>query len=197
MNITEVDINSIFPYDKNPRKIPTKAIEMVKESLKNFGWQQPIVVDDKNVIIVGHTRYESAKSLGMQKVPVCVAKLTKEQADAYRIADNRVNEETGWNYNFLQDELNRLMEKQVDLNITGFTSDELDRMFTKQTDDLVEQSDAIFDDNENNILNDVRMIQLFFTPEKEQKFRQKIDLIKKQKNINNLSDAVYEEIIKE
>ncbi len=195
MQIIQMDIGSIKPYDKNPRKIPTKAITLVQESLKNFGWQQPIVVDEKNVIVVGHTRYEAAKSLDMKKVPVQIAKLTTEQADAYRIADNRVNEETGWNYNFLQEELNRLMEKQVDLNITGFTANELDSMFNKEVIDTIDKETDIIDD-ENHILNDVKMIQLFYNPEKEQIFRQKIDQIKQEQNIDNISDAVYFAITK-
>jgi|TARA_R100000081_G_C4814619_1_gene173889 site-specific DNA-methyltransferase (adenine-specific) len=192
MNIQQIDISLIKPYDKNPRKIPDKAIGLVAQSIKNFGWQQPIVVDKQNIIVVGHTRYEAAKQLGINKVPIQIADLNEEQAKAYRIADNRVNEETGWNYNFLQDELNVLMAKEVDLNLTGFSSSELDSMFNKEIVDTIDETqDEVDSDNEMHILNDVKMIQLFFSPEKEQIFREKIQQIKNENNIDNISDAVF------
>ena len=192
MNIQQIDISLIKPYDKNPRKIPDKAIGLVAQSIKNFGWQQPIVVDKQNIIVVGHNRYEAAKQLGINKVPIQIADLNEEQAKAYRIADNRVNEETGWNYNFLQDELNVLMAKEVDLNLTGFSSSELDSMFNKEIVDTIDETqDEVDSDNEMHILNDVKMIQLFFSPEKEQIFREKIQQIKNENNIDNISDAVF------
>jgi site-specific DNA-methyltransferase (adenine-specific) len=94
MRIELRPLDSITPYDKNPR-LNDAAVEAVARSLKEFGWRQPVVVDKDNVIVVGHTRWKAAKSLGMTEVPVHVAhELTPEQAKAYRIADNRAEHPT-------------------------------------------------------------------------------------------------------
>ena len=121
-------------------------------------------------------------------MPVVVGDFTEQQAKAYRIADNRINEETGWDYNFLQEELNKLLDLDVDLNLTGFTSEELDSMFAKEEIEITDPIDV--GDDENHLLNDVKMIQLFYEPENEQKFRSIVDKIKEQHNIDNISDAV-------
>ena len=188
MNTLDYDIEKIKPYDKNPRKISDKAISMVANSIKEFGFQQPIVVDKKNVIVVGHTRYLASKKLNLSKVPVVIGNFTEQQAKAYRIADNRINEETGWDYNFLQEELNKLLDLDVDLNLTGFTSEELDSMFAKEEIEITDPIDV--GDDENHLLNDVKMIQLFYEPDTEQKFRQIIDKVKDKYSIDNISDAV-------
>ena len=188
MKVNSVDINSIKPYEKNPRKISPKSIDMVASSIKEFGFQQPIVVDKDYVIVVGHTRHQASKKLGLKEVPIVVGDFTDEQSKAYRIADNRINEETGWDYKILQEELNLLMDLDIDLNLTGFSNEELDSMFSKEEIEITDPIDAI--DDENHLTNDVKMIQLFFEPENERRFRDIIDLIKKKNNINNISDAV-------
>lgn len=121
-----VPINSIKPYKKNPRD-NEKAIEPVARSIKDFGFNQPIVVDTNNVIIVGHTRHLAAVSLGLKKVPVMMADhLTKAQVRAYRIADNRTNENSFWLEDTLAEELLALSpEYQA---ATGFTEEELESM---------------------------------------------------------------------
>ena len=84
------------------------------------------------------------------------------------------------------------MAKEVDLNLTGFSSSELDSMFNKEIVDTIDETqDEVDSDNEMHILNDVKMIQLFFSPEKEQIFREKIQQIKNENNIDNISDAVF------
>lgn len=96
MQVESMSIDDIKPYENNPRD-NDDAVDSVANSIKEFGWQQPIVVDKDNVIIVGHTRYKAAKKLGMDKVPVVVAsKLTPEQVKAYRLADNKVGELADW-----------------------------------------------------------------------------------------------------
>jgi ParB-like chromosome segregation protein Spo0J len=188
MIIKNVDINNIKPYAGNPRKISAKAVGMVANSIREFGFQQPIVVDKENVIVVGHTRFQASKELGMKEVPVVVGDFTDAQAKAYRIADNRINEETGWDYSILQEELNKLLDLDIDLNLTGFTSEELDSMFAKEEIEITDPIDAI--DDENHLINDVKMIQLFFEPEHERRFREIVDLVKDKNNIDNISDAV-------
>ena len=114
---------SLIPYSKNPRD-NHGAIEAVKLSIKEFGFNQPIVVDKSKVIIVGHTRREAAIELGLRKVPYMVADhLTKSEARAYRLADNRTNENSSWLEEQLHAELMALTPEQR--KTTAFTDDEL------------------------------------------------------------------------
>jgi len=193
MNIQEIEIDKLIPYHKNPRK--NQAVEKVADSIKEFGFQQPIVVDKNMVVIVGHTRLLGAKKLGLEKAPIVIADLSDAKAKAYRIADNRVNEDSAWDNQLLQEELDKLLDFDVDLNITGFTNDELDSLFSKEEIEIFEPVEEIKND-ENHLLNDVKMIQLFYDPENEKKFRGIIEKIRKEQKIDNISDAVLYCVLK-
>ncbi len=112
----------IKPYTKNQKKHPKKQIEQVAASIKEFGMNQPIVVDKQGVIIVGHGRYEALKHLGweIKDEYIKVVDLTEEQAKAYRLADNKLNE-SEWDMNLVIEELKGLSEEMLDL--TGFDKD--------------------------------------------------------------------------
>jgi DNA modification methylase len=128
MKIELRSITDIKPYPNNPR-INDDAVESVAASIKEFGFRQPIVVDNDDVIICGHTRYKAALHLGLEKVPVHVAKdLTPEQIKAYRIADNKTAEIAEWNYDLLPIELSALQEANYDLGLLGFSADELAKL---------------------------------------------------------------------
>ncbi len=115
--------DSIKPYKKNPRH-NEKAIEPVAQSIKDFGFNQPIVVDKNGVIIVGHTRHLAAQLLGLKKVPVSVADhLTTAKVRAYRIADNRTNENSYWIEDDLAEEL--LAMSPEGQKSTAFTEDQI------------------------------------------------------------------------
>lgn len=102
-------ISAVKPYSRNPRKIPAKAIEQVAASIREFGWQQPIVVDSDGIIIIGHTRRQAAIKLGLSEVPVLIeTRLTAEQTKALRIADNRTRDYSSWDYPLLIDEMTGL-----------------------------------------------------------------------------------------
>ncbi len=119
------NIDSIHPYPSNPRENDS-AVDAVAASIKEFGFRQPIVIDTKDVIICGHTRYKAAVQLGLAKVPVHVAKdLTPDQIRAYRIADNKTAELAEWNYELLPIELGELQALDFDLSLLGFDSEEL------------------------------------------------------------------------
>ena len=121
-------IDSVIPYDKNPR-INDKAVDAVAASLQEFGFRQPIVVDRTGVIVAGHTRYLSAKKLGLTKVPVHVATdLTPEQVKAYRIADNKTGEIAEWDFNILPIELSELQDSGFDMSVLGFSEKELTKL---------------------------------------------------------------------
>ena len=194
MNIEKIEINKVIPYENNPRK--NQSVEKVASSIKDFGFQQPIVVDKNMVVIVGHTRLMGAKKLGLTHVPVVQADLDEAKAKAYRIADNRVNEDSGWDNKLLQDELNKLLNFDIDLNMTGFTNDELDSLFSKEEVEFLEPVGEVIHDD-NHLLNDVKMIQLFYEPENEKKFREIVEKVRDQNNIDNISDAVFHCLLKE
>jgi hypothetical protein len=104
-----VPIGSIRPAPNNPRKITAKAVEMVARSLKEFGWQQPILVDADGEIVAGHTRHKAAKLLKLTKVPVIrTTGLTPAQVRAYRVADNRTADFTTWDFPELARELEEI-----------------------------------------------------------------------------------------
>lgn len=121
MQVQSMKIDEVKPYPNNPRN-NDDGVEAVANSIKEFGWQQPIVVDKDNVIIVGHTRYKAAKKLGMDKVPVVVASnLSPEQVKAYRLADNKTGELTDWDMSLLDDELGDIAD--IDMSDFGFDLD--------------------------------------------------------------------------
>src|SRR6185503_8691385 len=102
MTIELWPIDRPIPYARNARKIPDAAVDKVAASIKEFGWRQPIVVDEQGVIIAGHTRLLAARKLGLTEVPVHVAiGLTPAQVKAYRLLDNRAHEETTWDLELL------------------------------------------------------------------------------------------------
>src|ERR1700733_9158249 len=116
LHVTLWPIDKPIPYARNARKISDKAVDKVAASIQEFGFRQPIVVDRENVVIVGHARLLAAKKLGLQFVPVHVAdSLNRAQAKAYRLADNRTNEETDWDLDLLGSEILELKDLGVDL----------------------------------------------------------------------------------
>lgn len=198
MDIQEIEIDKIIPYINNPRK--NLNVDKVASSIKEFGFQQPIVVDKTNTIVVGHTRYEAAKKLGITKVPVQIADLSDTQAKAYRIADNRLNQDASWDTKLLNIEFNDLLSKDYNLDNLGFTTDELDTLFLKSSEDAdIGLNENIEEDLDltQETLSDVKMIQLFFNSENENKFREAVSKISKENNIDNISDAVLKAVLDE
>lgn len=125
MQIIEKSIESIIPYDKNPR-FNDEAVKYVAESIQQFGFKVPIIIDQDNVIIAGHTRLKAAKELGYETVPCVLADdLTPEQVKAFRLADNKVAEYSEWDMDLLQSELMEI--ESIDMESLGFEEmEELD-----------------------------------------------------------------------
>lgn len=130
MDVIELPLGQIIPYARNPRQ-NEKAVATVAASIAEFGWRQPIVVDEAMVILAGHTRLLAARHLGLETVPVHVAKgLTEAQARAFRIMDNRSGETAEWADDLLSLELKDLLDAEYDLDLTGFTEDELNKLLS-------------------------------------------------------------------
>ena len=139
MKIETIDIDRVIPYARNPRK-NSAAIDKVAASLREFGFRQPIVTDEKLTVIVGHTRLAAAKKLNLSQVPVHIAEgLTDAQIKAYRIADNRTNEEAEWDFDALKIELEDLKDAGADLATTAFDADELAKFLAEVTEGLVDE----------------------------------------------------------
>jgi len=120
MQIVEKKVTELKAYEKNPRK-NDNAVEPVAESIKEFGFKVPIIVDKDNVIVAGHTRLRAAKKLGMKTVPCIVADdLNPEQIKAFRLADNKVSEFADWDMDLLTLELKEI---DLDMDLFGFDED--------------------------------------------------------------------------
>ena len=130
-------IDELKPYPKNARKHSPQQIELIKKSIKEFGFRQPIVIDKNKEIIIGHARLEAAKQLGLKEVPVIDAKdLTPQQVRALRISDNRLAELAQWDMSLVIEELKGLDTNLVDL--TGFDRDLL--IEPDEKDDIIPDS---------------------------------------------------------
>jgi DNA modification methylase len=128
MRVELRNIDLVKLYRNNPRQNDS-AVDAVVASIREFGFLQPIVVDRRGVIIVGHTRYKAAVKLGLKKVPVLVAKdLTAAQIKAYRIADNKTGEIADWDHDLLLQELAELEKMAFDLDLLGFSPNELNEL---------------------------------------------------------------------
>lgn len=140
MDVKEVDIGKLVPYVNNPRR-NDEAVDAVASSIKEFGWQQPIVVDKDNVIVIGHTRYKAAQKLGYTKVPVIYAdSLSPAQVKALRIADNKVSQISNWDYGKLEIELEELKEEDFDVSLTGFDDEEVNNILANSYDESGEEA---------------------------------------------------------
>lgn len=121
--------DQLKPYPKNARTHTKEQITKVANSIKAFGWTNPILVGRDNVIIAGHCRLLAAKELGLTEVPIRdLSHMTKAQAQAYVIADNQLALNAGWDNGILGDELNELNDLGFDLELLGFPGDELDAL---------------------------------------------------------------------
>ncbi|WP_218116839.1 ParB N-terminal domain-containing protein [Staphylococcus epidermidis] len=141
MEIINKSIYDIIDYDDNPR-YNDEAVDYVKESIKEFGFKVPIIIDENDVIIAGHTRKKAALEIGIKEVPVIVADdLTPQQVDAFRLADNKVAEFSEWDEDLLMSELNKLDD--LDMSAFGFEDMELDLEDTEIEEEEIEEDEVV------------------------------------------------------
>lgn len=125
LNIKYKNINTLHPYKKNAKKHDKKQVEQIANSIKEFGFTQPVIIDKNNCVVAGHGRILGAKKAGLKEVPtVCLEELTEEQIKAYRLIDNKLNE-SEWDKTLLSEELDELAEQNMDMDLFGFEIDTL------------------------------------------------------------------------
>lgn len=147
MKIETMKVEDLVPYERNPRD-NDGAVDAVANSIKEFGFLVPVVVDKDNVIAAGHTRIKAAKKLGLETVPVVRAgDLTDEQIKAFRLADNKTGELAGWDFDLLPEELKGISE--IDMTAFGFEQKEIE-----DPEDTVEDE---FDEDAEDIPERVQM----------------------------------------
>jgi len=144
LSVNYVSTDDLIPYAMNSRTHSDTQVDQVAASITEFGFTNPILVDDFNVIIAGHGRLMAAKKLGMDKVPtITLGNLTEAQRKAYVIADNKLALNAGWDDQALQAELERLKELDFDLELTGFDADELAKLLEpEQVEGLTDEDDV-------------------------------------------------------
>lgn len=180
MKIKNMKINDLIPYENNPRN-NEGAIEYVANSIKQFGFKVPIVVDKDNVIVAGHTRWLAASALEMDEVPVVVADdLTPAQIRAFRIADNKVAEKASWDYSKLGVEIKDLMDIDLGFDLTdiGFGEFELDVLMNENN---VEIDDFFESEDHTNTSSNDGMFKITIKCDEENK--EKIEELLKENNI--------------
>lgn len=118
MNIIDVELDKLKPYENNPR-FNDEGVEKVTNSIKEFGFKNPIILDKDNVIVCGHTRWKAAQKLGLKYVPCIIADdLTPEQVKAFRLVDNKTAEFSDWDMDALNQELANILD--FDMSLFGF-----------------------------------------------------------------------------
>lgn len=144
MKIEYIPLDKIKPYENNPR-INDEAVKYVANSIKEFGFKVPIVVDKNNVIVAGHTRLKAAKSLGLDSVPIIRADdLTEDAIKAYRIADNKASEYSTWDYEKLYIELDEINLDMQDFGFIEYENNE-DILNNLYNDDNFEKRDVMLE----------------------------------------------------
>ena len=124
MEIVELPIKALKPYKRNPRK-NDKAVEFVANSIRQFGFKVPIVIDENYEIVCGHTRWKAAKVIGLDTVPCIMADdLNEDQIRAFRLADNKTAEMADWDFDLLELEFNDIDPELFDMSDFGFFQDE-------------------------------------------------------------------------
>lgn len=139
LEIVMKKVNDITPYSNNPRRNEATALKL-KKSIEEFGFKNPIILDENDVVVSGHARLKAAMMLGMEEVPCTYAAgLTKDEIRAFRIADNKTAEMAGWDYDKLVEEMTSLAESGFDMEFSGFN--EAEQLYYSEVDATPDRPD--------------------------------------------------------
>ena len=194
MDVQLLSPYDLLPYERNPRN-NDETVDTVAKSIQEFGFRQPIVVDEDNIILAGHTRHLAALELELDKVPVHVAKgLDEAQKRSFRIMDNKSAEMSTWDRDMLKAELSEIANFDFDMTLTGFTLDEIAKIggggmmeFATEVEDTSPVEELLGD---YEIAN-VRMVHLYMNTETEPKFRMMCDAVQEKIGTENMTDTVF------
>jgi ParB-like chromosome segregation protein Spo0J len=151
LEIKYLPIDDLIPYERNPRTHSEEQIAQIAASIREFGFTNPILIDDKQGVIAGHGRFAAAKKLGLEKVPcIDLSHLTDEQKRSYILADNKISLNGGWNEELLRMELTELKELGANLELTGFDAMELA--------DIMLGKDVEFKEFDESAADDVQLL---------------------------------------
>lgn len=189
MGVKSLNIEILIPNPRNPRQIES-SVGPVAQSIQEFGFLVPIVINEKNVVLSGHARLAAAKSLGMKQVPAVVAKgLTEQQETAFMLADNRLSENASYNTEQLADLLKELTGASYDVLQTGFNQEEIEAFITSSTselDDILGLSDDDGDDDDDAAVEEeeadmrhLHRLVFLMTPDQKSAVLEAIDKTKK------------------
>ena len=183
MKIINVKIEELKPYENNPR-FNDDAVEYVAKSIKEFGFKVPLVIDKNKVIVTGHTRYKAGLELGLKELPCIIADdLTPEQIKLFRLADNKVSEVSSWNYDLLNEEIDKIVG--IDLQEFGFLID----------DDTIDFIDNIMESEIANTSVDFKLddVSIDFEKEYEDEIKSVISKIGKLEIIERVLNKIKED----
>ncbi len=131
MQVKTVKISELRPHPKNPRVHPDSAIDKLVRSIKEYGWTNPVLVSADGYVLAGHARLKAAEKAGISEVPAIYLPLEGAKAEAYLIADNRLQDETDWDLPKLKDLLQELDTGEFDLELTGFDKGEIEDLIAQ------------------------------------------------------------------
>ena len=201
MKILNIEIDKISGYEKNAKTHPPEQVEKLAKAIKKYGFTQPIVIDENNLIIVGHGRHQAAKLAGLDKVPcVKLAGISEEEVRAMRIFDNKINE-SPWDISLLAAEIQDLNTGGFDLFETGFAKFELDSFISSQSFstgiDLTEPAEVTEQIEKPHEPTGVgfKQVQLLLRPEQHEKFIEACKKLGETFNTENVTDTVYQVLI--
>lgn len=137
--VKKVKIKDLKPHPKNPRVHPKSALNKLIKSIEKFGFTNPVLVSRDGFILAGHARCKAAEKAGIEEVPAIFLELEGSDADAYLIADNRIQEETDWDVALLKDLIDDLKESNFNIEFTGFEPPELEELFSELHDKEVKE----------------------------------------------------------
>lgn len=148
LELQYVSPQKLVPCKDNPRRMDAEGIQKLQRSIERFGFRAPIIAQKgTNMVIAGHKRLKAALEAGLEQVPVIFVEMSDEDAKAYMIADNRLAEESRWDYGLLSSLIEELAAAEVDLDALGFGADELERLLeisaeTSFLDDVLTEAEA-------------------------------------------------------
>lgn len=195
-----VEVGKIKPYEDNAKIHTPEQVQKIADQIEAHGWDQPIVLEPDFTIIKGHGRFMAAKKLELAKVPCVMTKLTKAQAKAARIADNRLAE-APWDEDLLKIDLESLKSENFNLELTGFDASELDFYLGLDENDVMnakksaeESSEDDSEEAEEYEASHVRMLQLFLNDDSHPEMMKKLTDLQHSYGKSNITDAAIEAI---